>query len=80
MNGMETIPSFEELDSSVQEQLDLKTFQVNLRFSFGFVLLIMNRENSTWKNSLAQYQKSLYQTQKQIPGVCISYFTLMNIE
>lgn len=41
---METIPSFEELDSSVQEQLDLKTFQVNLRFSFGFVSSLANYE------------------------------------
>ena len=39
---METIPSFEELDSSVQEQLDLKTFQVNFRFSFGFVSSLAN--------------------------------------
>lgn len=27
-HAMETAPSFDELDSSVQEQLDLKTFQV----------------------------------------------------
>lgn len=69
---MTSLPLFKDLDPSVQEQLDLKTFQVGMHAMMG--LLHANRsllrENSKSKILLDPYQRSLLRRRKQVQSVC----------
>lgn len=58
---METAPSFEELDMSVQEQLDLKTFQVLFKARMMYLMdadRLMRRASLMSKTSSELYQTS----------------------
>ena len=68
---MTSLPLFKDLDPSVQEQLDLKTFQVGTSVAMAHLHAnTINRESSRSRTSLARYQRSLFHLHKQVQSVC----------